>query len=299
MASLQSRFFKFLILRQRTILRRNRSVQEERAEINALAEKWIHPPRSVAVEPIRVDGVPSEWVQPRKTPAARVFLYLHGGGYTICSPATHRGLTGRLALACRARLLVIDYRLAPEYPYPAALEDALSAYHWLISQGIPPETIVIGGDSAGGGLTLATAVSLRDRGEPLPAALVLLSPWTDLTFSGETIHSRAKVDPVFRGGGGSSFAPAYANGQDPANPLISPVFADLHGLPPTLIHVGDDEILLSDSTRIHARLQAAGADSRLEIWSSMWHVFQSGAPWIPEARRSIEQIAAFVRECIP
>ncbi len=182
MPSLQSRIFKLIILRQRSILRKGRTIQEERAVVNALAERWIRPPRSVQVTPVTAGGVPSEWVEPRKVRPSRTVLYLHGGGYTICSPATHRGLASQLALACPTRLLVIDYRLAPENTFPAALEDSLAAYRWLLGQGISPRSIAIAGDSAGGGLTLSTAVSLREAGEPLPAALVLLSPWTDLTF---------------------------------------------------------------------------------------------------------------------
>lgn len=299
MPSLRSRIFKSVILRQRAILRQGRTIQEERAEIEALAKKWIRPPRAVSVLPVTAGGVPAEWVEARKSETQRVILYLHGGGYTICSPATHRGLTGQLALACRARLLVIDYRLAPEHPFPAALEDALSAYRWLLDQGIRPQQIAVGGDSAGGGLTLAAAVSLRAAGEPLPAALFLISPWTDLTFSGESHQTRAKVDPIFRGGGGSTFAPAYADGHDPSDPLISPVFADLHHLPPTLIHVGNDEILLSDSTRLAEKLRTAGGEVTLEIWPGMWHVFPTAAPWIPESVQSIHKIAAFIGEHIP
>ncbi len=299
MPSLQSRIFKALILRQRSILRKGRTIQEERAVVNALAEKWIHPPRSVQVTHVSAAGIPAEWVEPRKVHSSRTVLYLHGGGYTICSPATHRGLASQLALACQARLLVIDYRLAPENTFPAALEDAQGAYRWLLGQGVSPQSIAVAGDSAGGGLTLSTAVSLREAGEPLPAVLFLLSPWTDLTFSGETIQTRAGVDPVFRGGGGSSFAPAYAGKEDPGHPLISPLFADLHGLPPTLIQVGDDEILLSDSTRLETRLKAAGVETGLETWCDMWHVFQSSAPWIPESNQAIRRIGEFVRQHIP
>ena len=222
-------------------------------------------------------------------------LYLHGGGYTICSPATHRGLAGRIALLAGARLLSVDYRLAPEHPYPAALEDALDAYHWLLAEGIPADRIAIGGDSAGGGLTLATAVSLSAAGEPLPAALFLISPWTDLTFSGESHQTLKKADPIFQGKGGASFAPAYAGKLDPALPLISPLFADLHGLPSTLIQVGSDEILLDDSTRLEEKLKSAGVNVDLQIWEGMWHIFQCFAPWFPEAGQAVNRIGRFIR----
>ena len=248
---------------------------------------------------VQVGRIHAEWIEPANAVSRNVILYLHGGGYCICSLDTHRGLAARLAMASQARLLNIDYRLAPENPFPAALEDALAAYKWLLEQGIPAGQIAIGGDSAGGGLTLATAVSARDESLPLPAALFLLSPWTDLTFSGESHRSRKKVDPMFGGENGSlDFAPAYLGGQDPGNPLISPLFADLHGLPPTLIHVGNDEILLDDSTRLEENIRAAGGDARLEVWEGMWHVFQVFAPFVPEAQISINGIGKFIQDSI-
>lgn len=274
------------------------SIQEVRAEIDARAGKGIHIPRGAVSRELVAVTVPAEWIEPRKTASRRAILYLHGGGYTLCSPATHRGLAGRLALTCDARILLIAYRLAPDNPFPAALEDALIAYHWLLAEGISAEQIALGGDSAGGGLVLSTVVSLREAGETLPAALFLLSPWTDLTFSGESMRTRKKIDPMFGGDSGSSFAPAYVGTHDPAHPLISPLFADLHGLPPTLIQVGNDEILLSDSTRLEEKMKAMGVDARLEVWDGMWHVFQVFAPWVPESGQAIKNIGRFVSERI-
>ena len=300
MTSLRSRILHQTLQRVTGALALNLSVKEQRTRMDELARRGIRLPKGVTVCTDQAGGVHAKWVEPSGTDTQRVILYLHGGGYCICSPDTHRGLAARLALASNARVLLPAYRLAPENPFPAALEDALAAYRWLLAQGIPAQQIAVGGDSAGGGLTLATATSLCDAGEALPAALFLLSPWTDLTFSGESHQTRKKVDPIFGGASTSlEFGPAYLGVHDPANPLISPLFADLHHLPPTLIHVGDDEILLDDSTRLHEKLKAAGVDVQMEIWDGMWHVFQAFAPWAPEAQVSIEKIGAFIHQQIP
>jgi monoterpene epsilon-lactone hydrolase len=296
MPSLRSHIFRRFVQRTMSGAGHGRSLQETRANVDARAERGIHLPKGATSRTVMAAAVPSIWIEPRNTSSSRAILYLHGGGYTICSPATHRGLAGRIALAGDSRVLLIAYRLAPEHPFPAALEDALSAYRWLLEQGISPNQIAIGGDSAGGGLTLATAVSLRDADDPLPAALFLISPWTDLTFSGESVHTRAKADPMLRPDGDGSFARLYTGEHRPDNPLISPLFADLRGLPPTLIQVGNNEILLSDSTRLEEKLKAAGVDTRLEVWDGMWHVFQVFAPWVPEANRAIRKIGQFIRE---
>jgi len=277
------------------------SIQEQRRRIETLARLIIHLPAGVTKESVQAGKVQAEWVVPVKSKTETAVLYLHGGGYTLCSSATHRGLTGVIALASKSRLLVPNYRLAPEHPFPAALEDALSAYHWLLTHGIAPQHIAIGGDSAGGGLALATAISLRDSGDPLPAALFLLSPWTDLTFSGESFHTRRAVDPIFGGEDENiepGFAPAYLGQENPSNPLISPLLSDLHGLPATIIHVGDDEILLDDSTRLEKKMKAAGVDVRIRVWDELWHVFQAFVPILPEARQSVAEIGEFIRRRI-
>ncbi len=233
MTSLRSRILHQTLQRVTGALAFNLTVQEQRTRMDILARRGIRLPKGVTVRTIQAGGVHAEWIEPVGIETQKVVLYLHGGGYCICSLDTHRGLASRLALACQARVLIIDYRLAPEHPFPAALEDALTAYQWLIDQGIPANQIVIGGDSAGGGLTLATVLSLRDAGQSLPKALFLLSPWTDLTFSGESVRTRKELDPIFGGEGNRlEFAPSYLGVNDPSNPLISPLFADVHGLPP-------------------------------------------------------------------
>ena len=300
MTSLRSRILHRTLHRVTGALALNLSVQEQRTRMDELARRGIRVPIEVTVRTVQAGGVHAEWIEPVGVDPQRVILYLHGGGYCICSLDTHRGLACRLAMACRARLLSIDYRLAPENPFPAALEDSLATYRWLLAQGIPAKQIAIGGDSAGGGLTLATALSLRDGSQGLPAALFLISPWTDLTFSGESIETRKGIDPIFGGEGNRlGFAPAYLGKHDPANPLISPLFADLHSLPPTLIHVGSDEILLDDSVRLDEKLKASGVSARLHVWDGMWHVFQIFAPYLPEAQQAICQIGDFVCEQIP
>ena len=300
MTSLRSRILHQTLHRVTNAINFRFSIQEQRTRLDGLARRGIRTPKNVTVSTTRAGGVHAEWIDPVGFATDKVLLYLHGGGYCICSLDTHRGLAARLALASCAHVLILDYRLAPENRFPAALEDALAAYRWALAQGIPSKQIAIGGDSAGGGLTVATAVNLRDAGQKLPAALFLLSPWTDLTFSGESHQTRKKIDPIFGGeDGGLNFAPAYLAGQDPTNPLISPLFADLQGLPPTLIHVGSDEILLDDSTRLEEKMKAAGVESHLQVWEGMWHVFQVFAPYIPEAQLSIDRVGQFIQKSIP
>lgn len=250
------------------------------------------------VNPVTAGGVSAEWVSMPGSATDRVILYLHGGAYTMGSPRTHRDLAARLSQASGARVLVADYRLAPEGPYPAGIEDATAAYGWLLENGITPEHIAIGGDSAGGGLTLATLLSLRDSGKPLPAVAILMSPWTDLTGSGESMATRLEADPIIKPTDITFHVNHYAGSHDPATPLISPVFADLKGLPPMLIHVGNDEVLLDDSVRVAENAQAAGVEVKLKVWEGMWHVFQAYAMAVPEARESIDELGAFVNRHI-
>ena len=243
-------------------------------------------------------GVTGDWVSMPGVAADRVLLYLHGGGYVMGSARTHRDLAARLSEAAGVRALVPNYRLAPENPYPAALEDATTVYRWLLAQGFKPEHIAFAGDSAGGNLAIVTLLALRDAGVALPAATILLSPWTDMTLSGESVTTRAEVDPMIKlGEAGEQFA-YYVGDHDLASPLISPIFADLHGLPPMLIHVGNDEVVLDDSIRLAERAQAAGVEVKLKVWEGMWHVFQSLAAMLPEGRESIAELGAFVKRHI-
>lgn len=219
-------------------------------------------------------------------------LYLHGGGYVMGSLNTHHELMGRIARATNAQVLGLDYRLAPEHPYPAAVDDAVAAYQWILDQGIAADKIVIAGDSAGGGLAVATLLALKTRGLPMPAGAVLFSAWTDLTASGESVRTRADADPMIAGDVLAPMAANYAASIAASTPGISPLFGDLTGLPPLLVQVGDAEVLLDDSTRLHARARAAGVDSSLRVFDEAFHVFQM-IPVLPEATDALADVGAF------
>ena len=254
------------------------------------------PPAGTTVEPADAGGGPAEWLAAAGVAGRRVLMYLHGGAYQVGSPATLRHLKALLSAAASSRVLSVGYRLAPEHPFPAAVEDALTAYRWLLAGGTDPAAIVIAGDSAGGGLTLATLVAARDAGEPLPAAAAVISPWTDLALTGESLRTRAAVDVMLKPAGIAETAELYLAGADPRHPYASPLYADLRGLPPILIHVGDAEVILDDSTRFAARARAAGVDVTLEVWDEMPHVWHAFAGVLPEADQAVASIGAWLSE---
>ncbi len=275
------------------------TIEEARAALEALSE-IVKPAPDVQCEPVDVDGVPGEWIAASNAEAERTVYYLHGGGYTIGSIKSHREMVSRISRATAARALLVEYRLAPENRFPAAVEDALTGYRWLISNGADPARTVIAGDSAGGGLTVATLVALRDAGDPLPAAAVCLSPWADMEGLGESMKTRADRDPWIEPDLILQGAEVYlGEGGDPRNPLASPLHADLTGLPPLLVQVGDSEVLLDDSTRLAERAKAAGVDVTLEVWDEMVHVFQAFAFMLPEGQQAIDRIGEFIREHTP
>jgi monoterpene epsilon-lactone hydrolase len=250
----------------------------------------------VSYKPFDISGITAEWIIPKDADNDHVIFYLHGGGYVIGSIRSHRKMVSRFAVAARCRALLIEYRLAPEHAFPAALEDALTSYRWLLSQGYDPDRIAIAGDSAGGGLSLATLIALRDAGEPLPAAGMLLSPWTDLTGTGETLKTIGWRDPVLNPRLGVKWAKCYLGDADPVNPLISPIYADLTGLPPLLIQVGTSEMLLDDSRVLAERAQKCGVPVELDIWDGMYHVWHAGAPTVREGNEAIERLGDFYLE---
>jgi epsilon-lactone hydrolase len=249
------------------------------------------------VETVSVDGVPSEWVRPAAPTAPDAcILYLHGGGYVLGSCNTHRPLASHLAARTGLPVLLVDYRLGPEHPYPAAVDDSLTAYQWLLAQGYEPGRIVVAGDSAGGGLTLATLLALRDRRLPMPALGVAISPWTDLTLSGESMSSMADRDPMITRAGLQRMADWYVGTADPRDPLVSPRFGDPTGLPPLLIHFGEVEALRDDSVAFAAKAEAGGVDVTLEVWPEMIHVWHAFGPAVPESDAAVTRIAEFIAQ---
>jgi acetyl esterase/lipase len=253
------------------------------------------PARGVDFSAATCGGIPGEFAQARELAATRgTILYLHGGAYCVGSPATHRAITSHIARRTAARVFVADYRLAPEHPFPAALDDAVAAYRALLHDGASPRRLAIIGDSAGGGLAVATALRLRELGEPLPAALVLFSPLVDLGDpdrgvepAGEAMLSRAWTAECAR---------LYLGGHDSGDPLVSPINGDLRGLPPTLVQVGQDELLLADSRRLHSALAAAAVPVELQEYPRRWHVFQVNAGVLADADRALVSVAGFLRE---
>jgi epsilon-lactone hydrolase len=238
-----------------------------------------------------------DWVEPRESDHAanvRCILYLHGGAYIAMSPSTHRCLTSRLATWSDARLFALDYRLAPEYPFPAALEDAVAAYRALIAGGTPSSRIVVAGDSAGGGLALALLLVLRDAADPLPAAAVLFSPWTDLAATGNSIVDNDASDPMLYGRWIAQQARHYLADTPATDPFASPVYAELAGLPPLFIQVSDCEVLLDDSRRVAENARRSGVDTTLRIWHEVCHGWQIFAPILPEGRAALREAAAFI-----
>jgi acetyl esterase/lipase len=246
---------------------------------------------STVTEEREVGGVPGIWMDGA---GDRALIYLHGGGYTIGSPLAYREFATQLARTAGTALFAPDYRLAPEHPHPAALDDALAVYRGLLDQGREASSIVVAGDSAGGGLTLALLVAIRDAGLPLPARAVLFSPWLDLTMSGASVASKAEADPSLDEAGLSSAAAHYLGGLPAGTPGASPLFAELAGLPPLLIETGEAEILLSDSTRLAERAAEAGVDTSLHVWPGMPHVWGLFAAVLGEGREVIAEAGAFI-----
>ena len=246
-------------------------------------------------EKVDVDGVPAEWVSAPGCDASRAVLFLHGGGYAIGSINTHRRLAYDVSAASGARVLLIDYRLAPEHPFPAAVDDSATAWRWLLKQGLAADKLAIVGDSAGGGLTIATLVNLRDRKLGLPACAVAISPWVDLEGVGSSMITRSAQDPMVQKAGLTWMADMYLAGKDARTPLAAPLHADLAGLPPILVQVGTAETLLDDATRIAERLHTAGCDVKLAIWPNMLHVFPLFAPILSEGRDGCLEIGQFIR----
>jgi acetyl esterase/lipase len=269
-----------------------------RKKLEPLSFLRPRPPEDITIEPVASGAIRGEWVRPKQA-SSTIIYYLHGGGYVACSPATHRGFTAALAREAKATIFALDYRLAPEHRFPAAVEDAVAAYRWLLASGAKPDDIVIGGDSAGGGLAIATLVALGDAGVQLPRAAFCLSPWADLAGKGRSIVINDKRDPMFYGDNIRAMGRVYAGDAPLDHPLVSPIHADLGGLPPLRIYASSTEVLLDDSTRLAERARACGVEVDLRIWDELVHVWPVFVAFgLPEARETIAEIAEFIRQYI-
>ena len=245
---------------------------------------------------VSAGGVTAEWVTADGASDSKVVLYFHGGGYIIGSPRTHRPMLAELSQASGARVLALDYRLAPEHPFPAPVEDAVASYRWLLNEGYDPARIAVAGDSAGGGLTVAMMVQARYVGLPTPGAGVCISPWVDMEGLGDSMETRAEADPMVTKEGLLLSAKTYLGGGAPRAPLAAPLYADLRGLPPILVQVGDAEVLLDDSTRLAGVAREAGVEVQMDVWDDMIHVWHLFAPILPEGKQAIRQAGEFIKK---
>ncbi|RKZ34888.1 MAG: alpha/beta hydrolase [Gammaproteobacteria bacterium] len=271
-------------------------VAESRRRLQTMARWMPAPPSFVHVEPVSAGGVPAEWISAGARSDTAI-MYLHGGAYTVGGPDNYRDIAWRLAAASGLPVLLVDYRLAPEHPFPAALEDAHTTWRWLTeSRGVKQVCVV--GDSAGGGLALSLTMGLRDLGESLPAGVIGLSPWTDLSGSGDSLQSHRDADPVVPADLVARGATLYLRETDARDPRVSPLYGDFSGLPPLQIHVGSTEVLLDDATRVANKARAAGVSVDLRLWPDMSHVFYLFASVLPEARQMVAQVSAFANEVV-
>jgi len=268
-----------------------------RQKLDQIASKLGKHPKGCKIKTIQIDGMYGEWYIPENALQGKVILYLHGGAYEYCSAKTHGPLAARIGDAAGLKVLLPEYRLAPEHPFPAAIEDAIKVYHWLLGQGYDSSDIIFAGDSAGGGLSVVTALVLREQNEPLPAAIICLSPWVDLTSSGVSYSKNKVVDPYLKVDEVREAARMYAGKERLDHPLISPIFADLTGLPPLFIQVGDQELLLSDAQMLAERAKASGVKVNLKVYEGMWHVWQMTS-FLPEAKQAMKEIGEYIKRTV-
>ena len=292
--SLQTRFWRSTM---RLVFKGRRfTIAENRLSSKNNARFMNHTPKGIEIEKFELDGLQAEWISPSIAQQDMIILHLHGGGYVTGGIDSHQMMCVLMAQTLKMKVLLPEYRLAPEHPFPAALEDALKAYHWLLGQGYQESNIVLTGDSAGGGLSLATLLALRAAGAPLPAAVAVMSPWTDLTLQGQTYLTNAGSEVVLQKDVLREWAACYIGKENPENPLISPLCASFRGLPPLLIQVGSTEILLDDARILAEKAKADGVDVTLRIWQGMWHDWQVLGALVPESRQAFEQIGRFLQK---
>ncbi len=297
MPSLRFRLAELLVRLSRVVQMESFStIAYQRWWFDGVVPRLATPVKGVSHRAEDVRGLRAEWAVPEGAGDGPAILYLHGGAYVVGSAGSHRPLVSRLAREAGCRALSLEYRLAPENPFPAAVEDAAGAYEWLLDAGCGAERTALAGDSAGGGLAVAAMVFLRDRGFPLPAAACLFSPWTDLEVRGESVETVGRKDPMLSARALRREAAMYLAGEDPRNPLASPVYADLAGLPPLLIQAGTREILLDDARRLAERAEEAGVEVELDVREGMFHVWQFFTPLVPESNAALEKAGRFLRE---
>ncbi|MBI0577154.1 alpha/beta hydrolase [Neobacillus cucumis] len=294
MASLRSVIFKKIM--NRAILRTvGTSIEEKRRTMDRASLMWTRVPKNCMVEKVYIEGIEAEWLTNKLVSEDKVLLYFHGGAYTYGSTDSHRALAGKIGKAAGVRVLLPEYRLAPENPYPAAIEDAVKIYKWLLEQGFESSNIFVAGDSAGGGLSLVLALVLKEEGIGCPASIICLSPWVDLTSSGGSYTKKVREDPLFTPDGIKKAARVYAGNEPLTSPFISPVYADLTGLPPLFIQVGSEELLLSDAEMLAAQARRYQVRVNFKVWQGMWHVWQLTGDLLPEAKQAIAEIGDFVK----
>jgi acetyl esterase/lipase len=292
--SLRARFWRAFL--RNTLKKQRMSIPEHRINGDQRAGFLGVLPKDMRREKIEIDGIPAEWILPVDSNPHKVIVHLHGGGYVSGSANGYRMFCGWLAGSAGAKVLLPEYRLAPENPFPAALDDSLKVYRWLLAQGHQPANILFSGDSAGGGLSLATVIALRDQQEALPAGVICLSPWFDLTLSGQSHLSKAKGEAILNTDVLREWALSYTDAANLRNPLVSPIYADFHGLPPLFIQVGSEEILLDDAVLVAQKAREAGVQVDFKIWDGLWHVWQILGNLVPENRQAFYEIGQFARK---
>lgn len=282
-------------LKRRALIDRNTSIADFRREAEQGARLFGKLPPGIERVPVTIgEGMYAEWFLPTGAQQDKVILYFHGGGYVSGGCNTHWVHVAKFVKGSGIAALLFDYRVAPEHPFPAALDDAIAAYCWLLAQKVAPDHIVFMGDSAGGGLCLAALLALRDQGIRLPSATVALSPWTDLKCTGESLHTKVKLDPFTPGDAWTVFSQHYVGDQDAGHPWISPLYGDLSGLPPTLIYAGDHDVLFDDSTRFAQKAKDAGSDVTLKVGEGLFHCYPVCGSLFPESQRAMDDICAFI-----
>ncbi|MEL7654659.1 MAG: alpha/beta hydrolase [Bacillota bacterium] len=280
---------------RREVIDKNTSIERLRFECNDAAERLAKMPDGISIEKAGYLPVYAEWIIPEGADEKKAILYFHGGGFVMGNVKSHRCIVGNFVKMVGYKALLFDYHLAPEFPAPAAVDDSAAIYIWMLEQGYQPENIIFAGDSAGGGIEIAAMLKLKDDDIPLPAACVAFSPSLDMTISGESHRTRAKADPCTPKGMTETYYDYYVGNGDPKHPYASPLFGDLSGLPPIMIHVGNDEVMRDDSTRFGEKADSCGVKIQVKVWKGMFHCFPLLAPMFSEATEAMKQVSAFIR----